>query len=103
MFVGLIAMRDWCMIASCARPSKPALERSGLAILLITGLLLFRADSTRYVSNSAFLLKIALTAVGLLFEYLVRPKWQTRGAAAASLTLWSAVVVASRLVADFDK
>jgi len=73
------------------------------ALLLLTGLALFFADSTRYLSNSAFLLKLPLTVTALLFEYLIRPRWQTRGAAVVSLTLWSSVVVASRLIEDFDK
>jgi hypothetical protein len=95
LFAGTLAMRDSNL--------KSRVTSSGLALLLSTGLVLFFADSARYVANSAFLLKLILVASGLLFEYLLRSKWRSRAAAAVSVALWSAVVIASRLVADFDK
>jgi hypothetical protein len=98
LFVGLISLRDWKATRGVAQAT-----RSMNAALLVTGFALFAADSTRYLSNSAFLLKLALVAAALLFEYLIRPRWETRVSAILSLTLWSAVVISSRLIEDFDK
>ncbi len=69
--------------------------------MLATGIALFGADAARYVTNPAFLIKVGLVAVGLLFHFLGRRS--SKMGAAFSLTLWTAVVVTSRLVEDFDK
>ncbi len=98
-FVGLIAVREWRLL----RGTMEAVRGANPALLLLTGVALFFADAARYSTNPAFLVKMGLSVVGLTYEYALRQKWQARGAAITSLVLWSLVVVASRLVEDFDK
>ncbi len=85
------------------RPGREtgAWTNAGLALMLATGIALFGADAARYMTNPAFLIKVGLVAVGLLFHFLGRRS--SKMGAAFSLAVWTAVVVTSRLVEDFDK
>ena len=49
----------------------PKVAGSGLALAMLTGLLLFAVQPFDYVENRAFLLKITLVAVGTLHALLV--------------------------------
>ncbi len=69
--------------------------------MLVTGIALFWADAGRYLVNPAFQLKMGLVAAGLVFHFFGRRS--SRSGAAISLALWTAVVVCSRLIEDFDK
>jgi hypothetical protein len=101
MFAGTVALADYSVLRG--KPEQPAAlwTNVGLALMLATGLALFGADAARYMTNSAFLLKMGLVLVGLLFHFLGRRS--SRVGAAFSLALWTAVVISSRLVEDFDK
>ncbi|MEP6961718.1 MAG: hypothetical protein ABI995_06560 [Acidobacteriota bacterium] len=64
---------------------------SGLALLLLTGLLLFAANAGRVWSSTSFRIKLLLL-VALIFAR--QPRWLV-------LTLWAAVIFASRGIAYF--
>jgi hypothetical protein len=88
----------------------------GFALMLLTGLPLFAAESLQLYANPAFRLKLVLLALAggnaLLFHttvYRSVDEWNDRTAAplgariiaSASLLLWSGIVVAGRLIAVF--
>lgn len=69
----------------------PVLRRAGIVWMLATGLMLFGLNATRLYNSTASWIKMALLAA-LLF---VRgPRWLI-------LSLWVAVIFASRLIAYF--
>jgi hypothetical protein len=83
-------------------------------LTLATGMLLFVTEPERFIANPFFLLKavaLVLAVVNLLvfhlsiyprvddWDRLVRPPLAARLSAACSLTLWSVVLIASRLIA----
>jgi hypothetical protein len=79
----------------------------GLAIMLITGPLMFSADAVRYHVNPSFQFKMMCLAAALLFHFTLR-RFATRpGAApllakltgALSLLLWTCVVAGGRMIA----
>ena len=72
----------------------------GLLVMLISGPLLFFANTGRYLHNPAFRLKMALAAAALVWQFALRRRG-TLGRIGA-VVLWSAVVVAGRAIADFD-
>jgi hypothetical protein len=80
----------------------------GMVTVAITGPLLFAWDSSRYLKNPAFLLKMVLLAVALGVHFTIQRQVlrdnAKRGKLAAilSLLLWSSVVLAGRAIADFD-
>lgn len=80
--------------------------RGGLAIVVTTGVILFAADTPRYVSNPAFDIKIAFLLLALLLHFSTRNRaftdTQARGLAVLSMALWTLVVLAGRAIADFD-
>lgn len=69
----------------------PALRRIGISWMLATGVLLVLANPSHVLAGVAFWIKLALLAV--LF-FVRRPLWLT-------LTLWAAVIFASRGIAYF--
>jgi hypothetical protein len=73
---------------------------AGLATMLSTGPILFLADVGRYASNPAFLVKMAILLLALLFHFTLRR--ETKPAAIVSMILWSCVVLGGRAIADFD-
>jgi hypothetical protein len=81
---------------------------AGMVTVGITGPLLFAWDSSRYVRNPAFLVKMVLLAAALGVHFTVhrsvtkRDAGRGKLAAVVSLVLWSCVVVAGRAIADFD-
>jgi hypothetical protein len=74
---------------------------AGLTIMLLTGPILFLANVSRYLSNPAFLVKIAVLVLALLFHFSFHRK-ETRPAALVSMALWTIVVLGGRAIADFD-
>lgn len=84
---------------------------TGLVLAMLTGALLFSVKPAEYVSNPAFLVKMALLAFGLV-NILVQHRnggWSVaaqggtaspvvRGLAALSFVLWLAVLVAGRWI-----
>jgi len=84
----------------------------GLALQLLSGVILWMAKPTRYVADGAFVLKVLLIVVGvaltLSFYGLVKREaasWEAKGAissraltfVAATLLVWCTVVIAGRL------
>lgn len=124
LLVGTIALLDLRMlgivlrripVTQIARTVFP-LTWSGFAIMFVSGFLLFWAEAAKNYSNPAFRVKLILLAlVGLNplifhttiyrrvheWEILSTSPWRARAAAVASLTLWSGVIVAGRLIAYF--
>lgn len=91
---------------SVARQPANELERlfkpwshSGLAILFITGPVMLFADWSRYRHNPAVGMKMALLAPALISLFAPR---RNKLALIVSLSLWTAVVLAARAIADFD-
>jgi len=80
---------------------------SGLAIMLITGPLLFSADAVVYHYNASFQFKMVCLSLALLFHFTVhrkaiRPEGSpviARLAGGLSLLLWTAVVAGGRMIA----
>jgi hypothetical protein len=72
-----------------------AILRAGIAVLLITGGLLFWSQPVRYYQSAGFrgklVLLIAIAAVSMLPE--------TKARAYIALSLWAAVIFASRAIA----
>jgi hypothetical protein len=81
---------------------------AGMVTVGISGPLLFAFDSSRYVKNPAFLVKLVLLAAALGMHFTIHRRVvrddARRGKLAAmlSLVLWSSVVLAGRAIADFD-
>ena len=101
LFVGSVALDDYSVLRGSPGHAAGAWTNAGLALMLATGIALFGADAARYMTNPTFLIKVGLVAAGLLFHFLGRRS--SKMGAAFSLALWTAVVVTSRLVEDFDK
>jgi len=74
---------------------------AGLAVMLLTGGAMFLSDTTRYLNNPAFRVKVALLVVALGVHFTIHRR-KTRFAAVLSLALWTCVVLAARAIADFD-
>ncbi|MDX1610052.1 MAG: hypothetical protein R3225_08025 [Halofilum sp. (in: g-proteobacteria)] len=92
------------------RPLYAMLARiaaTGLALAIVTGLLLFSVRATEYVALELFLVKLVLVAVGALHASTLH--WATRFpdvsrarqrlAGTVSLLLWPIVLVCGRLLA----
>ena len=102
-FVGTVVLDDLRTLGlriPDTRSLKPW-AHSGLAAMLVTGAAMFLSDTTRYLHNPAFHVKVALLVVALATHFTLR-RPGTRFAAVASLTLWTSVVLAGRAIADFD-
>jgi hypothetical protein len=85
-----------------------------LAIQLLSGFVLWMTKPTQYVADGAFMLKFALVVAGgiltlFLYRTIMREaaSWEAKGTTsprgvtfvAATLLVWSSVLVASRLIA----
>ena len=81
--------------------------RSGLAVMLITGPLMFSADAVVYHNNPAFQFKMTCLLLALLFHFTIHRKvtrsdvspMAARLAGGLSLALWTAVVGGGRMIA----
>jgi hypothetical protein len=116
LLVGTIAIVDLRLLGLGLRHVKvPAVAAAmapwtaaGLVTVGLTGPVLFWFDSSRYLKNPAFLVKMVLLAVALGVHFTVhRSVIQNdarhgKFAAAMSLAIWSCVVLAGRAIADFD-
>jgi len=107
LLVGTIVLLDlrllgWALrqqtVAEVAAQVRPWIHR-GLATMLITGPFLFAVDTTRYLHNPAFLIKMAVLTLALVCQFALRRRRLT---AVISLVLWTCVVLAGRAIADFD-
>ena len=107
LLVGAIVLLDlrllgWALrqqtVPELSAQLRPWIHR-GLGAMLITGLILFSADTARYLHNPAFLFKMALLLLALVCQFALR---RARLTAVISLVLWTCVVLAGRAIADFD-
>lgn len=102
-FVGTVILEDLRTLdlrCSDTRSLK-AWTHTGLAVMLLTGAAMFFSDTTRYLHNPAFQVKIALLVVALAAHFTLHRRG-TRFASVLSLALWTCVVLAARAIADFD-
>jgi len=100
-WLGPILLRDLGVLGWVPRVEVRQYSRAAIALALVTGALLFSADSGRYVHNPAFLVKLGLLAAAIATHVVLHAK-ETRATAALSLALWSVVILAGRAVIDFD-
>jgi hypothetical protein len=113
--IGTIAIVDFRLLGLGMRRQSAAelaadLNRwtlLGLAVMLITGPLMFSADAVRYHVNPSFQFKMTCLTVALLFHFTLhrratRPETSpvtARLAGGVSLVLWTAVVAGGRMIA----
>jgi hypothetical protein len=109
--VGAIAITDLWALGLGPREQYAAEQLTrwtpaGLALILITGAVLFLMNVARYVHNLGFLIKMVLLAAALAAHFTLHRRSvhgkPSRGAAILSLTLWSSVVIAAKFIADLD-
>jgi len=98
------------------RPLAVALPRvaaSGLVLAILTGFLLFTVEPFDYAANTAFLIKVSLVGLGTVHALLLHRSaaWKAlvrddapiggrlRSSAALSIMLWTAAILAGRLIA----
>jgi hypothetical protein len=113
--IGTIAMVDLRLLGLGMRRQTAAELASdlnrwtliGIAVMLITGPLMFSADAVRYHVNPSFQFKMYCLMTALLFHFTVH-RWAVRPAAspvltkvagALSLLLWTGVVAGGRMIA----
>ena len=81
--------------------------RIGLALMLITGPLMFSADAVNYHHNPSFEFKMACLSLALVFHFTMHrratrpatPSHLAKLCGAVSLALWISVVAAGRMIA----
>jgi hypothetical protein len=115
MSIGTIAMVDFRLLgfgkrylgaAELAADLAPW-TLGGIAVMLITGPLMFSTDAVSYHLNPAFQFKMVCLMLALLFHFTLHrravrpdaPPLSAKLAGAISLVLWSAVVAGGRMIA----
>ena len=87
----------WLM-GALRRPGFAAMERAGLAAILITGAVLFYIEPVKCYQSVSFRAKLALLVAGLSVRLVpLSPQWSV----ILSLLLWSGVIAAARGIAFF--
>lgn len=102
-FVGTIVLEDLRTLG-LRIPATQHLRtwtHSGLAVMILTGAVMFLSNTTRYLHNPAFHVKVSLLVLAFVAHFTLHRRG-TRFAAMLSLTLWTVVVLAARAIADFD-
>ena len=113
--IGTIAITDFRLLgigmgrqtASELAADLDPWTRSGLAVMLVTGLLMFSADAVNYHTNPAFQFKMTCLLIALLFHFTVHRRVAkspgspvaAKLAGGVSLALWTAVVGGGRMIA----
>jgi hypothetical protein len=113
--IGSIAMVDLRLLGFGMRRQAPAelaadLDRwtvLGIAMMLVTGFLMFSTDAVTYHNNPSFQIKMTCLLVALVFHFTIHRRAVRSGAgpvgakvaAVASLLLWSTVLAAGRMIA----
>ncbi len=113
--IGTIAIVDFRVLGwggSRFTPAELAADlarwtSAGIAIMLITGFLMFSTDAVGYPNNPAFQFKMACLAAAILFHFTLHrkavrvavPHLAAKLAAVTSLALWTAVVAGGRMIA----
>lgn len=112
--IGSIAMVDLRLLGFGMKRQAPAelaadLNRwtlLGIAMMLVTGFLMFSTDAVTYHNNPSFQIKMTCLMVALVFQFTIH-RWAVRRsgavgaklAALASLLLWTTVLLAGRMIA----
>jgi hypothetical protein len=113
--VGTIAIVDLRLLGIAMRQHNASelaadLDRwtwIGLALMLVTGPVMFSADAVNYHHNPAFQFKMASLSLALVFYFTLHraatragtPSLLGKLAGAVSLALWICVVVGGRMIA----
>jgi hypothetical protein len=112
LILGLRVMGMFTQIPFTAMNRIIPVVWAGLAVQFVSGFVLWAAKPTRYVVDTAFLLKMALVIAGIAltqqFQSMIAREatiWDSKGAvspqvttfAAASFIVWCGVVIAGRL------
>ena len=113
--IGTIAIVDLRLLGFGMRRQQPAdlaadlkpWTLAGIAVMLITGPLMFSTDAVGYHYNPSFQFKMVCLALALLFHFTIHQRAVRRGAPAVlaklsgalSLLLWTGVVAAGRMIA----
>lgn len=113
--IGTIAMVDFRLLGLGMRRQTPTelaadLNRwtlLGIAIMLVTGFLMFSTDAVTYHNNPSFQVKMTCLMVALVFHFTIHRRAVKPGitplgaklAAAISLLLWTTVLAAGRMIA----
>jgi hypothetical protein len=72
---------------------------AGLFMNVLTGVLLFIAKATQFVSNPAFYLKMISIAAALAIFFAMRRRTPSRILAAASIVFWLLAIIGGRAMA----
>jgi uncharacterized protein DUF6644 len=115
MCIGTIALVDFRLLGvvmnrqSAAEVAQDVAPWTlvGLALILLSGPLMFSSDPDMYYLNPAFQVKMVCFALALLFNYTIRRKVARRGGsgaigkvvAAISLLLWISVIFGGIFIA----
>jgi len=115
MSIGTIAIVDFRLLGFGKRYSGAAelaadlapWTLAGIAVMLITGPLMFSTDAVGYHFNPSFQFKMVCLTLALLFHFTLHrravrpdtPPLPAKLAGATSLLLWSAVVAGGRMIA----
>ena len=113
--IGTIAIVDLRLLGLAMRRQSAAelaadldpWTRVGLALMLITGPLMFSADAVAYHNNPSFQFKMVVLFLALLFHFTIHRKatrsevmpFVAKLAGGMSLLLWTAVVAGGRMIA----
>jgi hypothetical protein len=113
--IGTIAIVDFRLLGLVMRRQEAAeiaadlktWTLAGLAVMLITGPLMFSTDAVAYHVNPSFQFKMLCLTLALLFHFTLHrravrsdaPPIAARLAGAMSLLLWTAVVAGGRFIA----
>jgi hypothetical protein len=113
--IGTIAIVDFRMLGLAMRRQPVAQiasdlapwTRIGLAMMLITGPMMFSADAVTYSVNPSFRLKMIFLAIAILYNFTLhhmavrseKPGAVGMLAAVVSLLLWTSVLGAGRMIA----
>jgi hypothetical protein len=115
MSIGTIAIVDLRLLGLGMRRQAPAelaadlapWTLAGVAVMLITGPLMFSTDAVAYHYNPSFQFKMVCLMLALLFHFTLHRRAAypevspiaAKLAAATSLLLWTAVVAGGRMIA----
>jgi hypothetical protein len=113
--IGTIAIVDLRLLGLGMRrqaPDELAVDlapwtAAGIALMLITGPLMFSTDAVTYHNNPSFQFKMVCLMLALVFHFTLHrravhpdvPPVVAKLAAATSLLLWTAVVAGGRMIA----
>jgi hypothetical protein len=113
--IGTIAIVDFRMLGMAMRRQPVAQlasdlapwTRIGLAMMLITGPMMFSADAVTYSVNPSFRLKMIFLVIAILYNFTLhrvavrseKPGVIGMLAAVVSLLLWTSVLGAGRMIA----